>query len=99
MNSQLYIILIPTKEQVYDHFYKEVCNEYNIDTSFVDLEMSSFILNDITSRHGLVLIDPLNDFRKDSINCYFEVDEHLNSRGHLVLANVICRKMLEELKN
>jgi len=96
IDAKLYVILVPTKEQVYPKFYNEVIENYNIDTNFVDLERSSEIMKKLSSSIGFTFIDPLNEFRIDSCNLYFEIDEHLNAAGHAKLSKIINQALINE---
>lgn len=89
INIKLYIILIPTKEQVNHKYYKEVIEAYNIDTSFVDIYRSSKIVNKIAKELNICFIDPLIGFKKDTTALYFRKDEHLNIYGHIKLSEII----------
>jgi hypothetical protein len=87
-NIQLVVILIPTKEQVYSKYLKEVVKNYQLDTNNIDLDFPGKFLNDL-SENKFEFINPLDDFRKAKGNLYFDTDEHLNVQGHKVLADII----------
>jgi hypothetical protein len=91
LNGQLIVILIPVKEQLYKKYYKEVVTKFKIDTNYIDLDKPEKVLRAITDSLAIQLIDPLPEFRSDSMMLYLDKDAHLNLQGHKKLAEIIIK--------
>ena len=95
-NSQLVVIQIPTKEQVYYKYFDEVINSFKIDVKNLDMNAPNDILQKACIDNGIKLIDLREPFARSESEVYFQFDEHLNQFGHKVIANEIVSKFKAE---
>jgi hypothetical protein len=90
--SELVIIHIPTKEQVYYKYFDEVINSFKIDVANLDMNFPNDLLQNACKENGIKLIDLREPFAKSEFEVYFQFDEHLNQFGHQCIANEIFNK-------
>ncbi|RXP46860.1 hypothetical protein EC396_13345 [Lutibacter sp. HS1-25] len=88
-NSELIIILIPTKEQISSKYFDEVIDSFNLSKNSFDMEKPNMMMNKICDSLGIELIDLLIPFKTSQEFPFYSFDEHLNEKGHQLLANEI----------
>lgn len=94
LKSEVYLIVIPTKEQVYKKYLKEVLTKYKIDSNYIDLYKSSKISKKYCEKSKIKLLDPLQIFiNSNKPDLYYDFDEHINNNGHKLLSNFIINKL------
>lgn len=84
-----YVVLIPTKEQVYKKYFDQVIQNYKIDEQNIDIYNSSKFIKNVTQKYNVDFIDLLPEFKKDTNQLYFPIDEHINKNGHQKVAEMI----------
>jgi len=89
-NAELYIILVPTKEQTYHAYLKEVLNGFRIEISQVDMERPNKLVRTLADSLGVTFIDLLPGYYDQPQRVFFDYDEHLNALGHRVTADLIA---------
>lgn len=95
-NAELYIILVPSKEQVkYKHFY-EVVSNYNIDTKLLDMNYPNKLIDSCAILNNFTVFDLKNVFENEEKDLFFEYDEHLNEAGHEKIANYLASEIKED---
>jgi hypothetical protein len=94
--AELIVVLLPTKEQAkYQHF-EQVVSTFNIDVANLDMQYPNNKLAEFSEDIGFQLIDVLDSFLYITDNLFFSQDEHLNSRGHEVVAKTIASQFIDD---
>lgn len=88
--SELIIIQIPTKEQLFFKYLNEVITSFNIDPSELDLTFPNRFLAKLCEKYRIEHIDLFDVFTNAEVNPFFEYDEHLNTLGHALVAKTIA---------
>lgn len=88
--SELVIVQIPTKEQLYYKYLNEVITGFNIDPSKLDLDFPNRFLAELCKKYEIEHIDLLRDFLGVETDLFFQFDEHLNIQGHEQVAKSIA---------
>ncbi|MDB4398779.1 GDSL-type esterase/lipase family protein [Akkermansiaceae bacterium] len=88
-NAELLVVLIPTREQVYPDKLQEVIDEFDINTSELNMNAPNELLKEITGDLGIDFIDLLPPFQNAEPDMFFERDEHLTKFGHECVATAI----------
>jgi hypothetical protein len=95
-------VLIPERFQVYPDDFHRYLRGFGIDSTTVDVEQPSRLLNDAFRAESLVVIDALASMRAAASatpeRFYGRVDQHLSPAGHRALANVLVPEALRLLK-
>ncbi len=94
--SELIIILIPTKEQIYPRFYSEVIDSFHINEKLLDMRFPNKLMREISDKLNIKLIDLSEDFKRNDECVFFEIDEHLNTTGHQAIADSLNRFLEKE---
>lgn len=94
--GKLVLLLIPSKEQTSDKMFEEVLNAYNLDKDMFDMTYPSRFCADVANSLNLQLLDLYGDFRTSDVFPFFMHDEHMNNRGHELIANKICSAFAKE---
>lgn len=89
--AELVVIQIPTKEQVNYRYFEEVVNSFDIDISNLDMSFPNRFVKEICESNGIKHLDLFDDFTDTVDRLFYDYDEHLNSRGHTVLAASLSR--------
>jgi hypothetical protein len=95
-DSELCVILIPTKEQISFAYFSQVVDSFKIDISQLDMYYPNTLMDSLSKEYQFELIDLYDDFSNGQGFPFFEKDEHLNSIGHQKTANAIKNKYLSE---
>ncbi len=95
IGARLVLVQIPTKEQVSLRFLEEAVTGLGIDPRLIDLERPNRIVKHLADSLGLTVVDPIAEWRESSWFPFFEFDEHLNARGHEMLADAIAGQLSE----
>ncbi|MDZ4196108.1 MAG: hypothetical protein U1C51_02535 [Candidatus Izemoplasmatales bacterium] len=96
IGAELVLIQIPTKEQVYYHYFEEVISGYNIDVSKLDMYFPNKLLDSLCSAICVKHIDLLQTFYDSEHELFYRFDEHLNVLGHQQMAKGISDFLLSE---
>lgn len=86
INSELIILLIPTKEQIYPKYFEEVINSFRIDVSQLDMNYPNSLLSGLCDSLEIPFVDLTAGFIESHEEVFYEFDEHLNSIGHSIVA-------------
>ena len=82
-NAKTFVVIIPTREQVYKNWDSEI----------------NGALVDFCKESNIPVLDLLPEFRKHAQNgeqLYFKIDRHWNANGHKLAAELIYDKLIEE---
>ena len=85
--AELTIILIPSKEQTSLQSLAEVMAAYRITEDELDMTYPNEWMAALSKEKGIEVVDMLQPFRLSSASPFFEIDEHLTSIGHRIVAN------------
>ncbi len=96
--AELYIILLPSKEQISNKILKETLKVCNLNEEDIDLLAANRLCSDVAQKEGLNLIDMYDDF-KSSAFPFFEMDEHLSISGHELIAQRIVKEFESESRH
>lgn len=88
-NSDLVIILIPTKEQISSKYLNEVTSNFNISKEQLDMDKPNLMVKNICDSLNIKLIDLLKPFKSAETFPFYDFDEHLNEFGHKLVAEEI----------
>jgi Tol biopolymer transport system component/lysophospholipase L1-like esterase len=88
--GKLLVVLLPSKEQVHDHYLDEVLRSFSIDRAFIDMQRPNKILGELTQALGIEFLDTLPAFKTANTKLFFDRDEHLAAGGHAVMASAIA---------
>ncbi len=94
--GRLVLLLIPSKEQISDKMLTEVLTAYNLDKEMFDMTYPNRFCEDIANTLNIQLLDLYGDFRASDAFPFFMRDEHMNIRGHELIANRICKAFAKE---
>ena len=94
--SELVVILIPTKEQIYYKCFDEVVSNFKLDVSSLNMKAPNELMTELQKESGFRLIDLYGPFIKEPKMLYYERDEHLNRDGHTLIANEISDTFKDE---
>ncbi len=83
--GELVLLLLPSKEQVSPSMLKETLKACKLNESDIDLMAASRLCEEIAKSNNLKLIDMYEDFKTAAFP-FFEIDEHLNTIGHELIA-------------
>jgi len=89
--SELVVILIPTKEQLYYNYFSEVIDKFKIDISQVDLLLPNKLMDSLATKIDFKLIDLYEKFSNSKEKVFFDIDEHLNKIGHKEISEVLAK--------
>ncbi len=92
-NTELSIILLPSKEEAYPKYYDEVVNVYQLDTNMIDLNYPNRLISSWCDSNNVMLIDVKKHIHNINDDIYFDYDEHLNSTGHQILAGIVAKEL------
>lgn len=87
--AELVVLLVPSKEQVSDVLLSEVISAYNINREELDMQYPSVMMEQLAEKYDFKLIDLYDDFRGSTEFPFFDIDEHMNTKGHEIIANRI----------
>ena len=91
--ATLVILLIPSKEQVSPALLKEVTDNYGIMDSQLDMTAPNRLFARAASSLDIHAIDMTADFCESKDFPFFFHDEHLNSIGHKLVADVLSERL------
>lgn len=83
--GELVLLLLPSKEQVSPSMLKETLKACKLNESDIDLMAACRLCEEIAKSNNLKLIDMYEDFKTAAFP-FFEIDEHLNTIGHELIA-------------
>ena len=92
--GKLFLLLLPSKEQVSTKLLMEVMHKYNISLSELDMDAPNKLFASTAESLNLDYLDLTEVFRESSSFPFFYQDEHLNVCGH----NLIAKAMKEKLQ-
>ena len=87
--AELSIVLIPAREQVSEYALNETLSAYNISPKQLDLTYPNRWMDSISRKLNIELIDVTSKFKEADTSPYYEIDEHLNRVGHLLVSETI----------
>ena len=95
-NIKLIVALLPTKEQVDKRKYNEHFFIYYNSSIKINITHPNILLENYLLQKNVIYTDLLPYFKKENENntFYFEKDEHFNSEGHNLAAEVIYEKLI-----
>ncbi|MFH0870525.1 MAG: hypothetical protein V1866_05720 [archaeon] len=95
-NQSLYVVIIPTKEQIYREEWDAFMQATDHETSLMDRDKPVHDLLLICDRLGLACIDLLPVFRSSGQRLYFDLDQHTNKQGHDLIAGTISERLIAD---
>lgn len=95
-NSQFYVFLIPTKEQVYPRYLEEVKTTFNLKDDQIDLFLPNYFMDDLCDSLNINFIDLLPGYLEGQEAIFYEYDEHLTPYGHFLTAQLLEPFFFEE---
>lgn len=93
--GELIVLLIPSKEQISERCLNEVLEAYDIQQADVDLEYPSSFMDDLSQKYNFKLIDLYEDFKSSTHFPFYNVDEHMNTIGHQLIANRLRKEFAD----
>jgi len=96
--AELVILQIPTKEQTYFRYFKEVVDGFQLDVKKLDMDYPDRLLSSWCEELGLEYISMLETFQESDVPVFFDFDEHLTPSGHTAMAEYIGSKLLGKEK-
>lgn len=86
------VVLIPDRFQVDESYWYQWVAKYRLDPQKFDLMLPNQHLAGFCKKNGIAFADPteaLIQMRKQGKKVYWEIDNHLNARGHQTIADFI----------
>ena len=93
IGAELIIVLMPTKEQLYYIYLREVIENFNIKYNEIDLNFPSKLMAELCRDNNIGFIDLTEEYIYTSRNIFFHTDEHLNQYGHILTAEILAKKL------
>lgn len=87
--TNLVVFLIPSKEQLYYKYFKEVKDAFRIDISKLDMNAPNNFLKEKCKEFKINYLDLTESYINAKGQVFFEYDEHLNVLGHLETAKAL----------
>ena len=97
--AELIVLLIPSKEQISEQCLKEVLTAYEIKEEDLDLNYPSIYMEGLSSKYNFKLIDLYDDFRLSGNFPFYNIDEHMNYTGHMLIANRLRRELSDNISS
>ena len=96
--SRLAVFSIPSREQVYSHFWERLISQPPFKGIEWDLEKPDRILLSLTHEYGIPFFSPLPSFRQGAKTkrVYYGVDGHWNSNGNDLAAGLVFDWLVQE---
>lgn len=91
--GKLFLLLLPSKEQVSIKLLNEVMHRYNISSSELDMNAPNKLFVSTAKALKLDYLDLTQTFRESSSFPFFYQDEHLNAYGHKLIANALSKRL------
>ena len=98
-DAETLIVIIPSKEQVYPNYWNKAVKQWDINPDDYNLSKPSDILLEFGKENGIIVLDLLPEFRKHAEKgeqLYFHNNDHWNSNGHKLAAELVYIKLIEE---
>jgi len=94
MGAELFILLIPFREQVDDDLYRQVYGDTQ--PNILRFEFQEDVKK-ILDRQGIKYFDPLGTFRELNVNntFYYSIDGHPNQLGYELLGNLTAQALID----
>jgi hypothetical protein len=93
VGGELIVFLIPSKEQVSSECYQEVVDSYRLSIDDLDMQYLNRWLAQETGLLNIPFIDLYHPFKDTDKFPYFTYDEHLNTSGHILVANHLLKHL------
>lgn len=93
---ELVVFVIPRSFQIDARERQEMQTQLGVTTDDVDMDQPQRLLATWANRAGVVLVDPLDDFRRRhgaGEQLYFSPDAHLTPAGHAALADALLPEL------
>lgn len=91
--AELFVIQIPTKEQLYYKYFEEVINSFNIDVGQLDMDFPNTFLAEICKKYAIHHLDLFEKFGELENEVFYQFDEHLNAYGHEQLTKILINQI------
>ncbi len=90
-------VFLPAPFQVHDEVLEQYVWSFSVDRDTMDVELPNKKLSQLFSQSGIKFIDTLPGMRKAASEnrLYGTVDQHLNSDGHRVVAEILSAEATE----
>lgn len=95
-NGQIVVVIIPTREEVYEHLTEPIMGKTELDKQ----RSARLAMLNLCQELELDCIDPLSEFQRRALAneaLYYRDDMHLNPAGNTALAEVIQEWLSEQL--
>lgn len=87
-NGRMLVVIIPTREEVYEHLTEDVMGKAELDKH----RSARLAMLDLCASLDLTCIDPLPEFQQRALSgeaLYYADDMHLNPQGNAALAEIL----------
>lgn len=91
--GKLFLLLLPSKEQISSKLLKEVMQKYNILSSEIDMDAPNRLFASTAKALNVDCLDLTEAFRASNDFPFFYQDEHLNKHGHSLIASALKDKI------
>ena len=92
VGGELIVFLIPSKEQVSSECLQEVMDSYNLSLADLDIQYLNRWLSQETEQLNIPFVDLFQSFKDADKFPYFVHDEHLNTMGHIIVADNLLKQ-------
>ncbi len=97
--SELILIVIPTKEQIYYKYLNEVIEGYKLNIKELDMDYPNHFLDSCAQKLNIKVIDLKPSFENNPKQLFFDYDEHLNLEGHKEIAQSVSNWLIANGEN
>ena len=91
------LIIVPTKEQVYEERIALICKQNDIDASQYDVQYPIEKIYKFAEQNEIKCINLLDTLvQEKEQELFFDIDPHFNEKGHLISGEYIANKILTD---
>jgi len=89
LNPNIIFVLVPFREQVYDHYFDLV---YSSGTRIGRFRIQEDMI-EIFEKNNVSYVDLLPFMRESDVPLFFHYDSHPNQEGHKAIANILLEEV------
>ena len=95
IKKELFVILIPSKEQINDDSWESLIRKNRIEIDQIDRKLPTELLENKLKDYGINVINFYDIFNLQKVvkPIYFQYDPHINIYGHSVISTEIFKKI------
>ncbi|MBS3128348.1 SGNH/GDSL hydrolase family protein [Candidatus Woesearchaeota archaeon] len=93
------LVIIPMKEQVYNHFFENAKENFNLKQEQLDMTLVNTKLVKFAQEQNITILDlhePFKEAKEQGL--YFEIDSHMSQEGHSITAEKTYPLIIKEIK-